>query len=128
MQNFWDRLKIGIREGATVSAERVETYSKIGKLKIDQLNLKNKIKKNEHALGVLLYHVVKNGSLSSIENNDEVRDIISVIDTSQESINSIAHTIAEIKAEKLADNKKDAMGDDTTDEVVNTDTTPEDAQ
>ena len=100
MQNFWDRLKVGIREGASVSAERVETYSKIGRLKIEQLNHKNSIKKNEQKLGILLYHVVKNGALSTIDQNSEVHELVGAIDTAHEAINGIAEKISQIKAEK----------------------------
>ena len=100
MESFWDRLKNGIREGAAVSAEKVEVYSKIGKLKIEQFNNKKAIKKYEHELGVLLYHLVKNDKADTVSGNDTVVTLVTKIDAAKDEIEALSIRIAAVKSEK----------------------------
>lgn len=106
MENFWDRLKSGIKEGATVSAEKVEVYSKIGKLKLEQFNFKKQIKKCEGELGILLYHLMKNEKGDSVTSNENVLELIKQIDDAKEEIEKLATSIAAIKAEKGVDGEE----------------------
>jgi hypothetical protein len=83
MESFWDKLKTGIREGASVSAEKVELYSKIGKLKVEQFSLKKKIDKNYMDLGMRLYDLIKDEKGKTASDDIAIEGFIKNIDASQ---------------------------------------------
>jgi hypothetical protein len=38
MDNMWEKIKKSLKEGAVMSVEKIEEYTKIGKLKVDELS------------------------------------------------------------------------------------------
>jgi hypothetical protein len=112
MESFWDKLKTGIREGATVSAEKVELYSKIGKHKVEQFSLKKKIDKNYTDIGMRLYDLIKDGKGKTASEDIAVEGFIKNIDSSQVEIDELTEKIEELKIEK------DAPSTELDDEVL----------
>jgi hypothetical protein len=44
--NVWEKIKKNFKDGAALSIEKIEEYSKIGKLKIEEFATKKKIERN----------------------------------------------------------------------------------
>ena len=89
-----------------LSAEKVEVYSKIGKLKLEQFNYKKQIKKCENELGILLYHLIKNEKADAVSGNENVLELIKQIDDAKEEIDKLSIAIAAIKSEKGVDDEE----------------------
>lgn len=116
MENFWDKLRNGIKEGAVASAEKVELYSKIGKLKIDQFSLKKKIESSYNDIGMRVYDLVKDGKADSAGTDIAVEGFMKKIDEHQLEIEAIGEEIEAIKLEK--ETGSDAIGSDDNEEEV----------
>jgi hypothetical protein len=59
MDNVWEKIKKGLKEGAVMSAEKIEEYTKVGKLKIDELSAKRKIERNFLDIGERFYDLAQ---------------------------------------------------------------------
>ncbi len=58
MANLWDDIAKTIREGVDTVVEKTEELTKIGKIKIDILNIKRNVQKNFSELGGRVYHLI----------------------------------------------------------------------
>ncbi len=102
MENFWEKIKTGITQGAAVSAEKVELYSKIGKYKVEQFKIKKNIEKKYSDLGMRLYDLVKAGKGNTAGNDISVESFINDIDAFQTEVDDITIEIDKLKEEKAA--------------------------
>jgi hypothetical protein len=50
MDTMWERIKKGLKEGATYSMEKIEEYSKIGKLKVEEIAAKRRITRDRKSV------------------------------------------------------------------------------
>jgi hypothetical protein len=61
MDTMWDKIKKSLRDGATMSMEKIEEYTKIGKLKIEELSAKRKIERNFMDMGERTFDLIESG-------------------------------------------------------------------
>jgi hypothetical protein len=59
IDNVWEKIKKSLKEGAVMSAEKIEEYTKVGKLKIDELSAKRKIERNFLDIGERFYDLAQ---------------------------------------------------------------------
>jgi len=59
IDNVWEKIKKSLKEGAVMSAEKIEEYTKIGKLKLDELSAKRKIERNFLDIGERFYDLAQ---------------------------------------------------------------------
>ena len=59
MDNVWERIKKSLKDGAVMSAEKIEEYAKVGKLKIDEMSAKRKIERNFLDIGERFYDLAQ---------------------------------------------------------------------
>jgi hypothetical protein len=117
MDNMWDKVKKGLRDGAAISMEKIEEYTKIGKLKIEELSAKRKIERTFMDLGERTFDLVESGSDGSVI----VSDLI--VQKAQETIKSLRNELIEIQnkireiTEANKKNKDDDSYNDSDDEV-----------
>lgn len=113
----WEKVKESVQKGAEVAAEKVSQYSRIGKLKMDQLILKRRIEKNYTAAGLRVYEFVKDNKTGKIPAS-LVDEFIQEIDKSQEEIDNLDNEIAKIKEEgnSAAEKPSFSTADDSDDE------------
>lgn len=71
MDNVWEKVKKSLKEGASMSVEKIEEFSKIGKLKIEELAAKRKIERNFMDIGERLFDLMSEGK----SGNDIQEDI-----------------------------------------------------
>lgn len=100
MDNMWERIKKSLRDGAVMSAEKIEEYTKIGKLKIDEMSAKRRIERNFLDIGERFYDLAQDARES-----DAAADL--VITKALENVRGLYAEIADIN-EKIKDIHKAA--------------------
>jgi chaperonin cofactor prefoldin len=56
--NVWEKIKKNFKDGAALSIDKIEEYSKIGKLKIEEFAAKKKIERNCIDIGERVFDLV----------------------------------------------------------------------
>ncbi len=82
MANLWDDIAKTIREGVDTFVEKTEELTKIGRIKVDILNIKRNIDKNFSELGGRVYHLVveeKKSSGKDVLADKEVKELIECV-------------------------------------------------
>jgi len=64
--NVWEKIKKNFKEGAAVSIDKIEEYSKIGKLKIEEFAAKKKIERNCVDIGERVFDLMDSGKDSEV--------------------------------------------------------------
>jgi copper chaperone CopZ len=115
----WDTVKKNVQKGAGVAVEKVSMYSRIGKLKMDQLLLERKIDKNYTSAGLSVYEFIKEGKGESIPFS-LVDEFIAEIDGAKKEIEDLDKEIAKIKEESKtkSKNSSDADGSDDNEKAI----------
>lgn len=90
MDNMWERIKKGLKDGATLSMEKIEEYTKVGKLKIEEFSAKRKIERNYIDIGERVYDLLSDKKGAEIE-----KDIL--ISNALENINSLKQELVDIE-------------------------------
>ena len=94
MDMVWEKTKKGFKDGAAMSVE----YTKIGKLKVDEMAVKGKIKRNYRDIGERYYDLVLDGREAAAAEDLAIRKYV-------DTIRALNSEIAEINA-KIRDIKK----------------------
>jgi hypothetical protein len=108
MDTMWEKIKKGLKEGAVYSMEKIEEYSKIGKLRVEGLAAKRKITRNFIDIGERAFDLIESGK--GAKTADDL-----AIKTSMENIRSLREEIEEIHR-KIAVIQEQAKGSDSEEE------------
>ncbi len=98
--NVWEKIKKNFKDGAAVSIDKIEEYSKIGKLKIEEFTAKKKIEKNCVDIGERVFDLIEGGKAADIAGDLAVAK-------SAENIRSLNRELAAINA-KMKDVSEEA--------------------
>ena len=110
---FWNDLKNTLKTGFNVAAEKTEEYTKIGKLKVDIMNLKRTLDKHYTDLGKEAFELINKGKEGDFSTNAKVKGFVGKIKELSKTIKDKDAEIEKIKAEhakKEADKKKEGSG------------------
>jgi hypothetical protein len=114
MDTMWEKIKKGLKDGAALSMEKIEEYTKIGKLKVEELAAKRKVTRNFVDIGERTFDLIEENKGSSVENDLAVK-------TSMENIKALRQELidldAKIKAIQEA-GKKDKADADEEEEIT----------
>lgn len=109
MDNMWEKIKKSIRDGATVSMEKIEEYTKLGKLKVEEMAAKRKIERNFMDIGERAFDLMENqkgtditGDLSvkkSVENIYSLREELAEIDRKVKDITEASKKTTKVEEE-----------------------------
>jgi hypothetical protein len=107
MPTLWEDIKKTIKDGISVAAEKTEEYTKIGKLKVDILNINRSIDKEYKVLGEETFKHISSGKKTDIAENEKTKKIVTKIKGLQKSLKDKEKEIEVIKqeAEKKAKEK-----------------------
>ncbi|NLE02962.1 MAG: hypothetical protein GX640_24090 [Fibrobacter sp.] len=98
MDNVWDKIKKGVREGAAVSMEKIEEYTKLGKLKVEEMAAKRKIERNYGDIGERVFDLVEDGKDGEIAADLTVKKAVENITALREELLEIDRKMKEISA------------------------------
>lgn len=89
--NVWEKIKKNFKDGAALSIEKIEEYSKIGKLKIEEFAAKKKIERNCIDIGERVFDLAE----TSERRADITGDIL--VKKAIENIRQLNAELAEIE-------------------------------
>jgi len=97
MDNMWEKIKKGLKEGAAISVEKIEEYTKIGKLKIDEMAAKRKIEHNFMDIGERFFDLCEDGKESNAAEDLVIKKAVETINSLNAEIVDINNKIKEIQ-------------------------------
>lgn len=92
MASLWDDIAKTIREGVDTVVEKTEELTRMGKIKVDIINIKRNVEKNFTELGGRVYHLMAEQNKTQISGDKEVKKIL-------DSIKLLEKELQEKKAE-----------------------------
>lgn len=103
--SLWKDIKKTVKDGISVAAEKTEEYTKIGKIKVEILNINRNIDKAHTKLGQEVYTLMKSKSPGDISKNAKTLKLVSEIDKLKASLKAKEKEIKEVKKEAAAESK-----------------------
>ena len=116
MDTMWEKLKKGLKDGAAYSMEKIEEYSKIGKLKVEEIAAKRKITRNFIDIGERTFDLIETGKGSKVDGDLAIKTSMENIKSLREEIEAIDRKIREIQ--EASAKKKNGAGSDDDEEIV----------
>ena len=100
MANLWDDIAKTVRDGVDVVVEKTEEYAKIGKIKVEMINIKRNVEKNFTELGGKVYHLVVDEDAADIAGNAEVKGIVERIKSLEADLEDKSEELELVKAKE----------------------------
>lgn len=97
MSNLWEDMTKTLREGVDTLVEKTDELTKIGRIKVDLLNLKRRIEKNFTELGGRVYHLIAEEKDNKIASHPEVKAIIDRIKRLEGELNAREQELEHVK-------------------------------
>jgi len=120
MPSMWEDLKKTVKQGFSTAAAKTEEYTKIGKAKLDMMNLNKSLNNTFQELGLEAYTQITGGGKGLNAQNPKVKGFIDKIGQIKQSIQEKE---AEVEAIKKASGTK-ASADDGSDSVSESEEKP----
>jgi hypothetical protein len=103
--SMWEKIKKGLKDGASLSIEKIEEYAKIGKLKIEELATKRKIEHIFIDLGERTFDLIESGKSNSVGGDLAIKKSIENVNALRAELVEIDGKIREIQ--EMAKKNKD---------------------
>ncbi len=97
MDTMWEKLKKGLKDGAVYSMEKIEEYSKIGKLTVEEIAAKRKITRNFNDVGERVFDLLESEKAGHVENDLAIKTSVENIKALRQEIMEIQRKIKEIQ-------------------------------
>lgn len=113
MDQMWERIKRGLKDGAALSMEKIEEYTKIGKFKLEEFAAKRKIERNLVDMGERAFEMIADGNGSKIAGD-------TVVTRAVENVKALRDELIELdkKIKAAAKEEKPEAPDRARDEEV----------
>jgi len=98
MANLWDDIARTIREGVDTVVEKTEELTKIGRIKVDILNIKRNVEKNFSELGGRVYQLISKEKNAAISTDKEAKEIIECIKILEKELDDKKSELAKVKS------------------------------
>ena len=99
---LWEDIKKTVKEGVSVAAEKTEEYTKIGKVKVDILNIKRNIDKLYEDLGKEVYGLLSSGKKGDFSGNPKVDALFNKLKDQQAALKKKESEVESIKKDVAA--------------------------
>ncbi len=96
MDNMWERIKKSLKEGAALSMEKIEEYTKLGKLKVEEMAAKRKIERNFVDIGERVFDLVEEGKESAIADDLTIKKACENVKALREEIVELDRKMKEV--------------------------------
>jgi hypothetical protein len=97
MTSIWDDLKKSVKDGLSVAAAKTEEYTKIGKAKLDLMNLNKSLNAAYRELGVTAFNLTTEGAKGDFSRDHKVQELTGQIQKLQQEIRDKEKEIEEIR-------------------------------
>ena len=98
MANLWDDIARTIREGVDTVVEKTEELTRIGRIKVDILNIKRNVEKNFAELGGRVYQLISKEKNAAISTDKEAKEIIECIKILEKELDDKKSELAKVKS------------------------------
>ncbi|MFQ5864995.1 MAG: hypothetical protein ACE5IW_07190 [bacterium] len=105
MANLWEDITKTIREGVDTLVEKTEEFTKIGRIKVDIVNIKRRIEKNFTDLGGKVYHLLVEEKKTQIADDKEVNDVIEQIKNLEKELRQKDVELAKVRTKGASKEK-----------------------
>ncbi len=105
MANLWDDIAKTLREGVDTVVEKTGELTKIGKIKIDILNIKRNVQKNFAELGGRVYHLITTKKETAISADKEANEIIECIKILEKELDDKKSELEKVKSKQSRKSK-----------------------
>ncbi|MDO5576988.1 MAG: hypothetical protein Q4F84_07900 [Fibrobacter sp.] len=99
MDNVWEKVKKGFKDGAALSMEKIEEFTKVGKLKVEEMAAKRKIERNFVDMGERTFDLIEEGKKDAIGDDLTVKKGVENIIALREELVAIEKKIKEVQEE-----------------------------
>jgi|SRR5690554_361854 len=99
MDNVWEKMKKSFREGAILSMEKIEEFTKIGKLKVEEMAAKRKIERNFIDMGERTFDLIEEGKKDAIGDDLTIKKAVENINVLRDELVNIEKKIKDIQEE-----------------------------
>ena len=96
MDTMWEKIKKGLRDGASVSMEKIEEFSKLGKLKIEEIAAKRKIERNFADIGERTFDLIEESKGTEIHDDLAVKKAVENVIALREELADIEKKMKEV--------------------------------
>lgn len=104
---LWEDIKKTVKEGVSIAAEKTEEYTKIGKIKVEILNINRNIDKTFTELGREVYTLITKGKKAELAKNAKVNELMTKIGELKASLKAKEAEIETIKKEEPSEAVKE---------------------
>lgn len=108
MTPIWDDLKKSVKDGLSVAAAKTEELTKIGKAKLDLMNLNKSLNAEYHDLGVTVYQQAIEPSKKTATQDPKVKDHVGRIEKLLQDVRDKEKEIEEIRKGSAAPSKSES--------------------
>ena len=105
MEDLWKKIKKSVIEGATYAAEKTEELTKLGKAKIEILNIKRKISSKFTELGGITYGAIKEKNVDKEIKSDSVKSLVEAVEKLEKELEAKEKQYEELQ--KNTESEKD---------------------
>ncbi len=100
--NVWEKIKRSLKDGASMSVEKIEEYTKVGKLKVEEMAAKRKIERNFVDIGERVYDLVDEGRNSEVPEDIVIKKAVENVKELRTELDEIAEKIRNVPVEVKA--------------------------
>jgi hypothetical protein len=97
MASIWDDLKKSVKDGLSVAAAKTEEYTRIGKAKLDLMNLNKNLSASFRDLGVRAFDMTTEAAKGDFSRDARVQELAGRIQKLQQDIRDKEKEIEEIR-------------------------------
>jgi len=105
MANLWDDIAKTLREGVDTVVEKTEELTKIGKIKIDILNIKRNVQKNFSELGGRAYQLIAKEKKTEISTDKEAKEIVECIKILEKELDDKKSELEKVKSKQRSNSE-----------------------
>jgi hypothetical protein len=116
MDGMWEKIKKSLRDGATLSMEKIEEYTKLGKLKVEEMAAKRKIERNFVDIGERVFDLLEEGKNDAVADDLAVKKACENVSALREELVELDEKMKEV-SENARKNRENEFGDNNEEEI-----------
>lgn len=86
MSDLWENIKKNLYETSEVIADKVDEYSRIGRIRIDLMNIKRRLVRRFTELGAMTFEQLEDDQKHDLRDDPDVRNLINEIKEIQKEL------------------------------------------
>jgi hypothetical protein len=108
MDTMWEKIQKSLKDAASLSIDKIEEYSKVGKLKVEEFASKRKIERTMIDIGERVYDLLTEGKGGDIQSDPTIAKAVESVTSLRGEIDTLNEKMKEVseEAKKQRDEEK----------------------